>query len=134
MTAQRKNFLLGCAAGGVLTLTLLGGAVILAGVWIMRSLPSGRSVQSALRPPEFPATTAADFDWTVQSLDGRPFHLETAKGKVVFLNLWATWCGPCVREMPDIQRLYERMKGKGVVFLCVSNEGPDKVRRFVEQQ
>jgi thiol-disulfide isomerase/thioredoxin len=54
---------------------------------------------------------------------------------VVFLNFWATWCPPCVGEMPSIQRLYDTLKDEeGVVFVCVSDEEPDTVRKFVEEK
>ena len=48
---------------------------------------------------------APDFELT--TLTGETFKLSEQRGKVVFLNLWATWCPPCVAEMPDIQKLYE---------------------------
>ena len=56
------------------------------------------------------------------------------KGKTVFLNIWATWCGPCVGEMPSIARLAEnpRLKGKNIEFVCVStDDSTDKVVRFL---
>ena len=56
-------------------------------------------------------------------------HLETLKGKVVFLNYWATWCPPCIAEMPMINSLYADYKDK-IVFLFVTNEDPSKVKRF----
>jgi thiol-disulfide isomerase/thioredoxin len=60
-------------------------------------------------------------------------NLAETKGKVLFLNLWATWCGPCRMEMPSIQRLYDSMKDE-VTFVLVSNEAPDDVRSFMETE
>ncbi len=47
----------------------------------------------------------ARYDWTVLDLDDRPVEFSRFKGKPVFLNFWATWCGPCIREMPSIDSL-----------------------------
>jgi thiol-disulfide isomerase/thioredoxin len=46
--------------------------------------------------------------------------LENYRGKVLFLNLWATWCGPCRAEMPSMEKLYQRFKGKGLEILAVN--------------
>ncbi len=81
-----------------------------------------------------PSAVLANYDWTVQSLDGQDFAMTRAKGEVVFLNFWATWCSPCVSEMESIQRLYEKFKGKGVLFFCVSNEEAPKVSRLVKRK
>jgi thiol-disulfide isomerase/thioredoxin len=46
----------------------------------------------------------------LKTIDGKPFKLEDYKGKVLLVNLWATWCAPCIKEMPEIQRLSDEMK------------------------
>jgi len=59
------------------------------------------------------------------------------KGKVVLVNLWATWCGPCVQEFPDIVKLYNAYKKKGLVVLAVSIDKPAdwaRVREFISAQ
>jgi len=94
----------------------------------------GKTLESRLETPSFPSTTPADYDWSVKSLDGQDFKIADAKGKVVFLNFWATWCLPCVAEMPSIQRLHEKLKDDGVVFVCVSNEETSKVSKFVKEK
>lgn len=76
----------------------------------------------------------ADYDWFVKPLDGGLVGFSSFKGKTVFLNFWATWCGPCRAEMPGIQSLYEKTKGKGIEFVAVSWEDPAKVRNFIAQQ
>ena len=59
-------------------------------------------------------------DFTLPDLQGRSVQLAALRGKVVFVNVWATWCPPCVEEMPTIQQLYERLHGKGLEILAVS--------------
>ena len=68
------------------------------------------------------AVPKADVDateFTLQSLDGSNVSLSSYKGKLVFLSFWATWCGPCKQELPSVQALYEKLKGKGFVILAV---------------
>ena len=101
--------------------------------WEKTSIP-GKTLESKLEVPSFPSTTLADYDWTVQSLDGQDFKMTEAKGKVVFLNFWATWCPPCVAEMPSIQRLHEKLKDDGIVFVCISSEEASKINQFVREK
>lgn len=93
------------------------------------------SASSAL--PVIPAP-----DFTLTDQDGNTHTLSDYQGKTVFLNFWATWCGPCQREMPEVQALYERYgrNGEDLVVLGVANpkgEGyphnQDKTRPEVEQ-
>jgi thiol-disulfide isomerase/thioredoxin len=75
----------------------------------------------------------ADFNWAPSDLDGRPVPFERYRGKPVFLNVWATWCPPCVAELPSIARLAGARGLDPVAFVCVSID-PDieAVRRFVK--
>ena len=67
-------------------------------------------------------------------LDGTTGTMESLKGKVVFLNFWATWCVPCKREMPDMEELHFLMKGKGVHILAISLREPRaKITYFLKQ-
>lgn len=89
-------------------------------------------------PTDFNVTdhkAPADYDWTLENLEGQPVSFSEFEGKTVFLNIWATWCGPCVREMPSIARLAEspRLKGKNIEFICVSvDDSIDAPRQFVK--
>lgn len=69
--------------------------------------------------------------FTLTSLDGKTYSLEGLRGKVVLLNFWATWCPPCRKEMPDLQKLYAELSGKGFVVLAVSDEKRDVVEKFL---
>jgi len=81
-----------------------------------------------------PKGTAINDSWSVQPIAGdHKIPLSSLKGKVIFLNFWATWCGPCRMEMPSIEKLYQRYKNTDVVFLCVSQEDPTTLRPFVQK-
>ena len=59
-------------------------------------------------------------DFTLPDLQGKSVQLSGLRGKVVFINIWATWCPPCVEEMPTMQRLYERLHHRGLEVLAIS--------------
>jgi thiol-disulfide isomerase/thioredoxin len=73
----------------------------------------------------------ADYNWQLTSLDGRTLSFSEFQNKVVFLNVWATWCGPCVAEMPAIQRLHDAVSADGIALVLVSDEDAAEVRDFV---
>jgi peroxiredoxin len=84
------------------------------------------------------ATGRAGFpapDFSLRDLDGRVHRLSDFRGKVVFLNLWATWCPPCRMEMPSMERLHQRLRGKDFVLLAVSEDDAEAaaVQAFVQE-
>lgn len=64
-------------------------------------------------------TTPADFNLMLMDEDGNTLSLADFKGKAIFMNMWATWCPPCIAEMPNINKLYKEM-GHDVAFVMVS--------------
>ena len=76
----------------------------------------------------------ASIDFTLSDLSGKKVSLSSFKGKLVFLNFWATWCPPCRAEMPSMERLYQKLKGQGLVVLGVDlQEDAKSVQKFVEE-
>ena len=74
-------------------------------------------------------TQEAGFNLT--GLDGKAYSLAALKGKVVMVNFWATWCPPCRKEMPDMEKLYQRFQKQGLVILGISDEERDTVTKFL---
>jgi thiol-disulfide isomerase/thioredoxin len=93
----------------------------------------GTAASSKLPAPPFPGMDKADYGLKLTHLDGTPLDADTLRGHVVFLNFWATWCGPCRAEMPAIQRLYEKTGGDGVTFLAVSDEKGETISAFLKK-
>lgn len=77
----------------------------------------------------------ADFDFALQTLDGEMVKLSDFKGKVIFLNIWATWCPPCIAEMPGIQSLYDKTDDENIVFVMLSmDDSIEKPKKFIEKK
>lgn len=66
-------------------------------------------------------------------LNDQPVSLDQFKGKTVVINYWATWCKPCIAEMPSIQRAQDLLTKKGIVFLFASNESVDQINEFKKE-
>ena len=64
-------------------------------------------------------------DFTLEDLDGRPVSLSQFRGKVVLLDFWASWCGPCIGNLPDLRRIKKETAGQPVVFLNLSLDSSD---------
>lgn len=67
-------------------------------------------------------------------LDGNGINIKDYAGKRVFVNFWATWCKPCVEEMPDLKMLSETLAKEDYVFLFASDESLEKISKFAEKQ
>lgn len=72
--------------------------------------------------------------FSLTALDGKTYNLDALRGKVVLLNFWATWCPPCRREMPDMEKLSQRFGSKGLVVLAVSDEKRETVEEFLSKE
>lgn len=73
-------------------------------------------------------------DFCLEGLNGEKVQLKALKGKIIFINFWATWCGPCKEEMPSMETLYQHFKERSFTFLTISLDygGQELVRKFIE--
>lgn len=77
--------------------------------------------------------TLEDYHWNLVDLNGNQFNFENTRGKVVLVNFWATWCPPCVAELPSMDRLHDAYKDQ-VVFAFVANDKKDKIQSFLAKR
>jgi peroxiredoxin len=80
-----------------------------------------------------PVEPAAAPDFSLLSIDGQPVQLREFKGKLLVLNFWATWCAPCLHEMPSMERLYQSFKATEFALLAVSmdRQGEEVAQPYV---
>lgn len=76
-----------------------------------------------------------NINWQLTNLNGNTVNFKDSEGKIIFLNFWATWCGPCIGEMPGIQELYDKFKdNENVEFFLVSGDDFSKVKPFIQKK
>ena len=98
---------------------------------------NSNDVPAVRRTSNLPALPAVVLDTEMKLASGQSIKISNYSGKVVLINLWATWCGPCRVETPELVRLHKEYQDRGVEFIGLSTEDPDasaqKVRDFVSQ-
>nr|WP_299175751.1 TlpA disulfide reductase family protein [uncultured Allomuricauda sp.] len=77
--------------------------------------------------------TLSNYDWRLTDLEGNRANFDANRGEVVLVNLWATWCPPCVAELPSLDKLYKDY-GDKVNFVFVTNEEGGKVKQFLDKK
>jgi thiol-disulfide isomerase/thioredoxin len=110
---NRRNLMLGLIAGG---LGLAGGA----GVAWWRLRPAAVA----------DAAARVFFEQRLPTPEGQPVVFNDWRGKVVVINFWATWCPPCVEEMPDLHRLSLQWESKGVKFVGIGVDTASSIQQF----
>lgn len=74
-----------------------------------------------------------DYQWQLKKIEGSVENLKDSEGEVIVINLWATWCPPCIAEMPAFQELYNDYKNK-VNFYFISSEKEEKLKTFLQKR
>ena len=122
---------------------ILPSVIILLAVFVFNSCtakaqsaaPSGTAKAFSEAGLRLLSTKVSPRNFSLSLLEGETKSLSSYKGKVVFLNFWATWCGPCRVEMPSMEALYKKFSDKGLEILAV-NCGEDQaaVRSFMKNE
>ena len=112
---------------------VLGALAVQFGALMIFARTLEARIRKGLQPPPLPVES---WDYALEGLDlaGAPFSFSRFSGKVLVLNFWATSCGPCVAEMPSLQRLQTATSDLDVALACVTREKPDLVGRFLQER
>jgi thiol-disulfide isomerase/thioredoxin len=106
----------------------LGGPIFLQRILLMTGIynPSVHIQQETIK---------ADFNFQLLDLEGNTVDFSDWRGNIILINIWATWCGPCVAEMPGLNSLYQKMKNEKIKFVFLSvDEKMEKVQNFLKQK
>ncbi|MEO7696700.1 MAG: TlpA disulfide reductase family protein [Chryseolinea sp.] len=122
---------------GIVILVVLRYTGALAGI----SYVTGRALMYTgamdANPSEPLVVKRFNYNFRIQDLNGKVTHVESLKNKTIFLNIWATWCGPCRMEMPSIQTLYSQVDTSKVAFVMLSVDRPqdiDKIKSYIKDK
>ena len=105
----------------ILSTTLLSSALILSACSSSTEKKEETNKQTSTASSSETKPTQA-FDFTAMDKDGKTVKLSDFKGKKVYINMWASWCGPCMREIPELEKVYQKYKNnKDFVFLSITS-------------
>ncbi len=125
---------LALAAGGA-TLATIGwlGHRLLQPAPAPGAMPPGLIAAAKMAPEQGQAMVDAIMALTLPDLAGRPQAMAQWRGKVLVVNYWASWCAPCIEEMPAFSRLQEKFAARGVQFVGIGIDDVEKMQAFVSR-
>lgn len=110
-------------AARIALVVALGAFAAGAGYWLQHRGAASRAA----------AATSSALDASIADLNGTPRRLDEWRGKLVVLNFWATWCPPCLKEMPAFVRLQRRYGERGLQFVGIALDAREEAAKFVQQ-
>lgn len=118
-----------------LTIAALGLVALAGATWGLVLDTASRNATGATDFSSIPAAVQFDApELTLNDLNGVPHSLADYRGRIVLVNLWATWCPPCGAEMPNLQRFYEQHRQEGFVVVAVEDGDPNpQVAAFIDR-
>lgn len=101
-------------------------------LWFLVSFACKEMPKEAIEKETFLTSTpkVKEIKSTFEDLDGNPVELSDFTGKRVLLNFWATWCKPCIEEMPALLKAERTLENDGYIFLLASDQSMDKIKAF----
>jgi peroxiredoxin len=97
-----------------------------------KGIAAGDHLFEAMGMARLPGKPATDF--TLPDLEGKQVSLQHYRGRLIFLNFWATWCIPCREEMPAMEQLHQTFQSQGLAILAVNRkETPEKIKAFLDE-
>ncbi|WP_345811794.1 TlpA disulfide reductase family protein [Paraburkholderia sp. PREW-6R] len=117
--------------GGALVAVIAAGGGALANHWL--GVSDGSEVAHAAQPVSAQSPVGQLWSAQVTSVDGKPQSLVAFKGHPIVVNFWASWCGPCVEEMPELSQLQRDYAKKGIQFVGLGVDSDKNVQAFLQK-
>lgn len=96
--------------------------------WVLQKLVATGLFRAHIQQEGVPGVTVRETDFHFVNETGAVISTDSLRGKVVFVNFWASWCPPCRAEMPSLQKLYQRFKNDNRIIMLFMNEDDDKAK------
>ncbi len=112
---------------------ILGALLVLTALALWLRAPQRFQLPAAPQPTATVALNTPAPEFALPTLTGQRVRLAELRGKKIILNFWASWCGPCRNEMPDLEALYQQYKGRLILLGINIAEGPETVKKFLDE-